>query len=211
MFLDDLSAHVYGDERIAGERRDGPVASLLFRLRQQQIPIFWIIEIRRAYLGDRARQAVALIFNEAGVRFNLIDLQRLCERHPDEAREAAKAEKQKVAQDRQSPAPWNKINQRFRAKRPKARPQSPNIPDRTHLDWIVDDAVDQARLAKDQFERGRFRRDGNIGQDIAFRIGKHFGQFVKRWQSNDGVAEAADPIDQNAFDRLLRCGDAPFL
>lgn len=66
-------------------------------------------------------------------------------------------------------------------------------------DRVGDVAVDEVAAVEDGGGGGGFLADGDVGEHPAVGVGEGAGDEVEAGEGDDGVAEAAEPVDEDAF------------
>ena len=65
--------------------------------------------------------------------------------------------------------------------------------------------MDEVGVFEDRGSRRGFCVDREVGQQAALGVWEGTGDEVKRRQSNESIAEAAQPVDQDPFCRTCHC------
>ena len=68
-----------------------------------------------------------------------------------------------------------------------------------HADGIAQIAIDEAGVFQNGEGGGRFAVDGNVGEQAALRVWEGARDLMQTGKCDDGIAEAAEAVDEDAF------------
>ena len=187
-------------ERRAAKLSPNIVGLGRFAQTQPHVPVRGVVQIHDAQGINSPSQALGLGF-KIGRTMQLSPHKiTVVPRESDNLRDSAKPEEQLIASNSAAVAKRGQIYQDLRTKPPNLSPHREDLPQAPHPHRVLQIAMHQTGIPEHRCRRRRLRMNGDIREQAPLGIWKGALNLVEAGKRHDRIAEAAQPVNQDAFD-----------
>ena len=190
-----LGAYADGYERLAVCGAQGLSSSCLFSGSQEKFPTGGRFKVGVTQLGQIAGETGGLRFEDLAGFLAAVLLHIWRERNAYQVPYPAEAEEGGVTAGGFDAARGSEVDEDFGAPSQQLPPQGGEIAQAACAGCVAEESVDQIGVVQDSRCRRSLYVDREVGQHAAFGVGEGTRDQMERWESYDGVTEAAEAID----------------
>ena len=177
---------------------------------EHEIPTLGGMQVRVSQLADVAGEAAALRFVDGSVDGGtegragklVVVLHVVGEGHTDDAPDAAEAKEEGVASCVGDPGSCSEIDCDVGMPDEDLPPYADQFADVAGAQAVAKKRVNEAGVFEDGGGCGSFFVGREAGEQASFCVGEGAGYQLETWQRDNGIAETAEPVDENLLDGL---------
>lgn len=166
-----------------------------------EVPTGGGVEVGRTEFGDVAGESLGFGFQGLMVLLPAVVLHVFGERDTDEPGDATEAEESGITASRRDTAGCTEIDENLGPPSGDLPPEGEEFDWTAGADGVRDVVVNEAGVLQDGRGRRGFDVDGEVGEQSTLGVGEGAGDEMKGGECDQGVAQTAEPIDQNPLDR----------
>ena len=197
----DFGTYADGDERAAGGGGEGLRGGGVFGGGEGEVPTGGGVEVGLTEFSDVAGESLGFGFQGLLVLLPAVVLHVFCEWNADEPGDATEAEEGGISARRLNAAGCAEIDEDL------GPPACDLPPEGEEFGWaagtygVGDVLMDEAGVLQDGSGGWGFDIDGEVGEQTALGVREGAGDEMEGGECDQGIAQTAEPIDQNPFDR----------